>query len=314
MRVPYTPFSFFEHAVGVDGSAAPLVFGRVAAFGAWAFMLSLINYSDHLPDVHISVAPYEVAGAALGLLMVMRTNGGYDRWWEGRKLWGAIVNGTRSLAISAAAYGPEDPVWRARVGRRIATFAHVCRRSLRGQRTLPEVAALLGQAEADRLAACEHMPTAAALDLAREFREALPDFAFLQSDTLRVQLIDNLGGCERIAKSPLPLAYAIEVRRFIFLFLLTLPLVLLGQLPHNSQILWAVPLLTLLVAYPFVAIDKIGHELQHPFDIHRLNHLPLDDITATIERNVLAVLDPHGLPADDGVLVADIPLLPAKSR
>jgi putative membrane protein len=104
------------------------------------------------------------------------------------------------------------------------------------------------------------------------------------------------------------------VRRFIFLFLFSLPLVLLGQLPHTTQILWAVPLLTLLVAYPFVAIDKIGHELQHPFEVHRLNHLPLDEITATIERNVLAILDPYGLPHDDGVLVADLPLLPAKPR
>ncbi len=242
--------------------------------------------------MNISVAPTELAGAALGLLMVLRTNAGYDRWWEARKLWGSMVNATRSLAVSAAAYGPDDQVWRSDVARRIATFTHLARRSLRNERDLPEVAALLGDKEAQRLATADHMPTTVLIDLARLLQFGLADFQFLQADTLRAQLMDNLGGCERIAKTPLPLAYAIEVRRFIFLFLFTLPLVLFNQVPRD-QMLWAVPLLTVMVAYPFLAIDKIGYELQHPFDTHRLNHLPLDNFTTMIERNVLAVLEPN---------------------
>lgn len=291
MSSKLTPFSFLTHALSVNGSAAPRVVGRVLAFGLWAFVMALIHRSKYLPDLNILVAPYELAGAALGLLMVLRTNAGYERWWEGRKLWGSIINASRSLAIAASAYGPDDPAWRAGVARRIAVFAHVARRSLRGQRGLPEVAALLGQAEAEALAACDHMPTTASRDLARALRPGLDDFAFLQADAQRCRLIDDLGGCERIANTPLPLAYTIEIRRFIFLYLVTLPFILFETIP-KAQVVWAVPLMVLFVAYPFVAIDKIGHELQHPFEFGRLNHLPLDEFTSRIEANVLALLDP----------------------
>ncbi len=296
MRSLSTPLSFLYHVLSIEGSAAPLVLGRVFVFGLWAFVMAVVHKSDHLPDLNIAVAPYEVAGAALGLLMVLRTNGGYERWWEGRKLWGSILNSSRSLAITASAYGPDDPAWRAGIGRRIAAFAHLSRRSLRGQRDIPEVAALLGQDEADALAASFHMPTTVARDLSRELRAGLDDFAFLQADALRTRLIEDLGGCERISNTPLPMAYAIEVRRFIFLFLITLPFVLFDKI-EKSQSVWAVPLLVLLVAYPFLAIDKIGHELQHPFEIYRLNHLPLDQFTTRVESNVMALLDPAWMEA-----------------
>ena len=296
MRPRVLPFSFLRNALSIEGSAAPLVAGRVAMFGFWAFLMALIHRSKYLPDLNIAVAPYEVAGAALGLLMVLRTNAGYERWWEARKHWGSIINASRSLADAASAYGRDDPAWRQRVARRIAVFAHVARRSLRDQRVLPEVAALIGQAEADALIASCHMPTTAARDLARELRVGLDDFAFLQADALRSRLLDDLGSCERIATTPLPSAYAIEVRRFIFLFLVSLPFVLFDKI-DKAQTVWAVPVLVLLVAYPFLAIDKIGHELQHPFEIYRLNHLPLDEFTSRIEANVMALLDPPSNPA-----------------
>jgi len=287
----WTPFSFLTQAVQLTGSAFPLVIGRVAVFVIWAAVLAIIHHSDHLPDLNIEVAPYEAAGAVLALLMVLRTNGGYERWWEGRKLWGAIVNDTRSLAIGAAAYGPADPQWRARVAGLIIAFAHTSRQCLRNRTEIPEVAALLGVAEAEDIRHSDHMPSAVVVRLSRELRAGLSDFTFLQSDNLRVRLLDWVGGCERIRKTPLPLAYAIEVRRFIFLFLVTLPFVLFHEMTHDRA-LWLAPLVMLLVAYPLIAIDKIGHELQEPFEVYRLNHLPLDEICATIERNVLAILEP----------------------
>ena len=72
----------------------------------------------------------------------------------------------------------------------------------------------------------------------------------------------------------MPLAYAIEVRRFILLFLATFPLVLFHKVDEGPRVLWLAPLLMALVAYPMLAVDKIGHELQHPFAKFRLNHFP----------------------------------------
>lgn len=85
---------------------------------------------------------------------------------------------------------------------------------------------------------------------------------------------------------PLPRAYAIKVRRFILLFLLLLPFALLHRLGSD----WLVPPLTMLVAYPLLALDRIGDELQNPFDPARLSHLPLADIAAGIERVALGLL------------------------
>ncbi len=297
MKPITTPFSFWIDALKLDGSAAWLVLPRVACFGVWALALATIHTHKYLPSLNIEVAPYEAAGAALGLLMVLRTNAGYDRWWEARKLWGGITNTTRSLAISATAYGSNDLQWRSRILRRIIVFAHVSRRSLRSERDLPEVATLVGPDETRMIAESDHMPSTVARLIALDLRSGLDDFTFLQTDALRVLLIELIGGCEKILKTPLPLAYAIEVRRFIFLFLLTLPFVLFQQI-SMERVLWLAPLVTVLVAYPLLAIDKIGHELQEPFFIHRLNHLPLDEFTSTIERNVLALGEECSLDRD----------------
>jgi putative membrane protein len=114
----------------------------------------------------------------------------------------------------------------------------------------------------------------------------MSEFAFLQADKERAMLIDHIGACERILKTPLPGAYAIKIRRFIVLFLVTLPFALLHKLDHA----WLDPLVTMLVAYPLVSLDQIGVELQNPFSPRRLSHLPLDDISRAIEWNVLALL------------------------
>jgi putative membrane protein len=170
-----------------------------------------------------------------------------------------------------------------------AAFAHVARRSLRGERTLPEVARLLGDDEATRIAAAQHMPShvsqliAALLRQARE-EHGMDSFAFLQIDRDRAALIDHIGGCERIQSAPLPRLYSIHIRRFIFLYLVTLPFALLNMVE------WLTPVIMFLVSYPILSLDQIGVELENPFSAQRMGHLPLDEITAKIEANVLAML------------------------
>lgn len=291
---------FWRDTVALNGSVTPHVVRRVAVFGLIAVAIALL---DELIEratglkVAVAVAPYEFAGVTLGLLLVLRTNAGYDRWWEARKLWGGIVNQSRNLAITALSYGPDDPAWRSAVARWTAAFSHVARRSLRGQRDLPELVPLLGPRDAARVAAAEHMPGYVARVLAGLLREAadrdaLNGFAFLQADRERATLIDHIGACERILKTPLPRAYAIKIRRLILIFLVSLPFALLHKLDGP----WLIPLVTMLVAYPLASLDQIGVELQNPFSTERLSHLPLDDICRTIEGNVLALLDDPEVP------------------
>lgn len=281
--------TFWTEAVAVKDSVTLQITRDAILFTLWAVLVYEVD--RRIPsDLGVGITPFEAAGVALGLLLVLRTNAGYDRWWEARKLWGGITNHCRCLAATAVVQGPQDPAWRSRTVRLTAAFAHVMRRALRGQRDMPEVAALLGPEETERFRAARHMPVAVLTEIAAMLREAREVYhvnviPLNVADLSRVQLFDLFGGCERILKAPIPRVYSIQIRRLIVLFLATLPF---GLLEKTG---WLTPLVTFLVSYPILAIDQIGAELQNPFHPDHLGHLPLDDITATIEGDLLALLE-----------------------
>jgi ion channel-forming bestrophin family protein len=280
--------AFWSEIVTLEGSVTPFVFRRVAVFGAIALAVFGINELTH-PYLATDLGPYEVAGAVLGLLLVFRTNAGYDRWYEGRKLLGGIVNDSRNLAITVLAHGPDDPVWRELIIRWIAAYGHVVRASLRDESPPGEVRSLVGPASTDEIAGAESMPTFVALRIGEILRQAcdqlgMDRFGFMQADLERSRLIDHFGACQRIDKTPIPWAYSVNIRRIIFLYLLAVPFALLDRAG------WLTPVVTMLVAYPILALDQIGVELQNPFSTRSLSHLPVDEITARIETDVLALL------------------------
>src|SRR5262249_32121938 len=118
---------FWAETLAIAGSALPLVLPRALLFGLYALVVTAVDLNADLPDLNIEITPFEVAGGILSLLLVLRTNAGYERWWEGRRLWGDIVNKSRSLAVAALSYGPDDPAWRDRIVRRAAAFCHAAR-------------------------------------------------------------------------------------------------------------------------------------------------------------------------------------------
>ena len=281
---------FWADAVAIAGSATPLILPRALLFGLFALVVTAVDLNANLPELNVEITPFEVAGGVLSLLLVLRTNAGYERWWEGRRLWGDIVNRSRNLAIAALSYGPDDPAWRDRIVRRAAAFSHAARQSLRGDRTTAELSRVLGRPDAEHVAAAAHMPSAVAGLIGESLRDArdrlgLDGFALLRIDPERAALIDDIGGCERIVKTPLPRAYRVEIRRFLILFIAAIPLALV------RRVFWFTPIVTFLIAVPLLAVDKIGVELQDPFSKDSLNHLPLDDICATIEGNLMAMLE-----------------------
>lgn len=280
------PDSFWRDAVALNGAATPYVIRRVLVFGAFAALVLAVDVAlNHKPEIEIAVAPYEVAGAALGLLLVLRTNAGYDRWWEARKLWGGIVDRCRHLAVVARAYGPTDDDWRRMFLGRVAAFPHLARASLRGEPDVPELASLVGSGTSERLAGARNPPLAAAVAIGEALRAGcelgLDRVAFLQADGDLVALLDFVGGCERIRKTPLPRAYAIQIRRFMLVFLAALPFALLPRVGALT------PLATMLIAYPLLALDKIGDDIQDPFSPRNLDHLPLDAIAQLIEDDLM---------------------------
>ncbi len=259
-----------------------VIFGTVAAI-VWAFG----TYTNIIPASDI--APYELIGVTLAVLIMIRTNSGYDRWYEGRKLWGGIVNQSRNLAQIGLIYGPRDHEWRDQLVRWTAAFSHTCRHSLRGEIDVEDMDDLLDEHELAQLRAAQHMPLYVSNRIARLLQEAVENdqldrFAFLQAEQQRNTLIDHVGACERILKTPLAAALSVKIRRFLFLYLLALPFGIFDKVGI------ATPIIVMLVAYPLLSLDQISVELQNPFSKQRLSHLPLGDICHTIQKNLLALL------------------------
>jgi putative membrane protein len=294
MRLFQKPERFWAEIAQVWGSATPFIIRRTLIFGLISLLITVIHLHPAFPNVAFPLASYEILGAALGAMLVLRTNFGYERWWEGRKLWGGIVNQSRNLVILGVAHGPDDPDWKGRLAAWTASFAHATRGSLRGQRQLPELVPLVGTVQAERIASADHMPTVVSLEISTILREGaekgMDRFAFLKAEEERASLIDHLGGCERILKTPPPIAYSIQIRQFIFVFLVGLSFGLLLKVD------WLTPVVTMLVAFPILALDEIGVELQNPFSRHRLNHLPLDEICENLERNLKCLVTQPACP------------------
>jgi ion channel-forming bestrophin family protein len=286
--------SFWRDAVTFTGSVTPRVLPAVAVVGASAAALVLLV--DPFEEwtgyrVAVAVTPYEYAGALLGLLLVLRTNTGYDRWWEARRLWGGITSQCRNLAVVGFTHGPADPAWRDRLLALLTAFPYVVRAMLRDEPVPPEAAERLGPAAAG-LAKSGHAPGRMVVEIARLFHEAVDKhgmngWAFAQAERERSVLIESVGGCERIVKTPLPRVYSIKIRRFLFVFILTLPLAMIHKIGSD----WLIPVVTMMVAYAILSLDRIGVELQNPFDSGNLSHLPLDELSEMIESNVTEYRD-----------------------
>ncbi|WP_425615606.1 bestrophin family protein [Anatilimnocola sp. NA78] len=275
---------FWSEVFRLNGSVSPQIAVRV-------FIFCVIGMAVHTfvewtkIETGLAVAPYEIVGVVLALILVTRTNAGYDRWYEARKLWGGIVNQTRNLATIGAVYGPQDRHWQEEFSRWTAAFAHACRHSLRGETDYQDLERLLGKQQTALLAAAPHAPMYVAGRLAQLLGSAVRDghldrFAFMQAEHERATLIDHIGACERILKTPLAKVFSIKIRRFLFVYLVALPIAIVDKTGIMT------PIIVLIVAYPLLSLDQIGIELQNPFALDRLSHLPLDEISANIERNV----------------------------
>lgn len=275
---------FWKNAVSWTGSITPKVIIRTLFFVVYAAGLTF--WLNEHPALSFMLGPFEASGATLGILLVLRTNAGYERWWEARKLWGGIVNQSRNLVVSVLQYGPQDAQWTKEFTNWTIVFAHCVRRSLRGESDLPELAEILTPTQIRKIQQSDHMPGYVSQQLARLLQVArdrgMDGFSFLQVDRERALLMDHLGACERILKTPIPLVLAFKIRRFILLFLMVLPVVLIPKVG------WFTPAFMLVIAYPLFALDQIGVELQNPFCITSVSHLPLDDITRMIQRQLTA--------------------------
>lgn len=284
--IQYNPHRWLDHFFDIRGSLVREIIGRVMLCVVWS--AAVVYFDRRVFDVNMSSTVHGLVGPAIAFLLVFRTNASYDRFWEGRKLWGGIVNETRNLIRLAATHlsGHRDLLLQ--LAQATADFPRAAMHHLRGTRGegLPE-------AQHPALALATRM--GALLREARD-RGAISDIVMTSMDQNVTQLVDYLGGCERIRKTPLPFAYVVHLRRALVIYCLTLPFALVDSYG------WGTVVDVLLVSYTFFGIEEIGVEIEGPFGDDD-NDLPLEDITETIRHNLLALVElergtPEVMPED----------------
>ena len=128
--IQYDPHKWLDHFFDIRGSLVREIFGRVALCVAWS--AGVVAVHKYVQPVGMPSLLHTLMGVAMGMLLVFRTSSSYDRFWEGRKLWGGIVNETRNLGRGAAVHLKDDPALLARLTRWTAAYAWAAMHSLRG--------------------------------------------------------------------------------------------------------------------------------------------------------------------------------------
>ena len=273
-------------ALMLKGSVIPAILNRVIWCGFFGFLVSIAYYFK-LPVSH-QVLGTVIPSIVLGLLLVFRTNTAYERFWEGRKLWGSLVNNTRNLArliwVAVAEIEPEDRDKKIVALRLIVAFAVATKLHLRGESVNSELEDLMSPDRYFKLKTMNNPPLEIAFwigDYLQEEtkRETLNLYQLPTLQGLLNNLVDNLGSCERILKTPIPLAYAIHLKQLLLLYCLLLPFQLVDELG------WWTGAAISLVSFTLFGIEAIGIEIENPFG-YDANDLPLDAICKTMWRNI----------------------------
>lgn len=251
----------------------------------YSFVVDIVvtqNFSNHL---------FKEAGAAgytsviLGLLLVFRTNTAYERWWEGRKLWGQLVNDSRNLSLKVRSYVQAPPGDKAEFGELIVSFAYALKHHLRDSQASRSLPGLGDVPEGVKINAPVYI-TGKMYEKILEWKEDenFDGFVMMQLDTHMKAFMDICGACERIKNSPLALSYRAFMRQGIALNLLALPWYIAPEFNY-----WMSAPLILISSYFLIGLELIAEDIEEPFGKDG-DDLPLDTICGGIETTVNDIL------------------------
>lgn len=285
----------------MQGSVVPKILGRIIGIALLTIAVMLVD--QHVVTLpHISIGAMGIFGVALSLFLGFRNNAAYDRWWEARKLWGAMIADVRNLGRHMCVFvgKGED---REKILSCAVAFAHLHRGFLRGVDVKADITPWVGDEKAAAMVTKKNPADAALRSMADKIgkltdEDAISGFGQMTiSQTLSSMALAQ-AGCERIFTTPLPFVYSLLVRRTTYLYCWLLPFALIEATG------WFAPLFAAVVAYVFFGLQAVTNELEHPFR-NVQNGLPLDAMCRTIEISVSEALDrtPHAaMTAADHVL------------
>jgi ion channel-forming bestrophin family protein len=292
--ISYNPKDWFSyifrfHKADTFRKLLPLIIAICVYSGIIAFMdlnwwhLSDKNYLLNIPIMH------GLLGFAISLLLVFRTNTAYDRWWEGRKSWGQLVNNSRNLAMKLNTMLPPDDEERTFFRSTIPAFAVALHHHLRSEETRMELfseedhGTIFRKIDPDK-----HVPGQLAMLLIRHVSQLHRDNKITGEQLLFLNnelqsFTDICGACERIKNTPIPFSYSVFIKKFIFFYVMTLPFGYVFQLGY-----YVIPVVA-FIFYVLASLELIAEEIEDPFGGDE-NDIPTDLLAKNIQRNINDIL------------------------
>ena len=277
---------FRFHKADTLRSLAPLLlFMAVYAWGVCFLEIKYFRLSEHLKNITIL---HTLLGFAISMLLVFRTNTAYDRWWEGRKLWGSLVNNSRNLAVKLNTFLQHDDQHnRSFFKTLIPRFAFELKSHLQNEGTRlaldeqphPEIPDFNNG---------KHIPNQVASLLLQRVQQlyksnTISGDQFIIMNAELQSFLDICGACERIKNTPIPYSYSTFIKKFIFVYVITLPLGLCFSLGYL-----AVPV-TVFIFYVLASLELVAEEIEEPFG-NDSNDLPMQRISENIQKNIEEIL------------------------
>ncbi len=269
----------------------------------WDVLVAVLFVEFHQKWLAVNELPMPLIGSALALLVTLRNNNAYARWWEARQLWGGVVNNARTLARQVRLYLADGVEATVLVNLQVA-YAHALRCHLRQQAPWEQIAHLTPPGLRDRLTGSSNVPDAILAEMADRLavlhRAGKLDSVQMAAFDGTLATLGNMqGGTERIKNTPLPRQFTAFPRVFVRAFCLLLPLSMVTDLGL------ATPLGSTLAGFIFLALDRVGADLENPFE-NLVYDVPMTAITRTIEINLRQSRGetdlPHPLLPEGGVL------------
>ena len=284
---------------------------RILTATTIAIIVTYLEIHYDIERYTLTTTPFTIIGVALGIFLGFRNQVSYDRYWEGRILWGSLVNTSRSLARQAYSViysrneSDELEAFRQTFVRRVIAFAHALRHHLRETDPNPELSKFLPPEDLVEVSASAHRPVMILQQLGRDLAIArsqgwVHDLNVPDIDRQFVELSNILGGCERIKNTPIPFTYNVLIHRLVAFYCLFLAFGLVDTVKVLT------PLVVFLVSQAFFGLDAVGDEIEQPFETDP-NDLPLASISRNIEINLLEILKdpsrPEPIKPENGILL-----------
>ncbi len=293
----------------LGGRTLPHIWRRVAVVATLS-VVATWGYHRY-PWLNLKVTPFTLIGVPLGIFLGFRNNASYDRFWEARKLWGSLVNTSRSLARQITTFvdapeGAADEVKREQESlvRLVIAYVHALRHHLRDQDTKVGLDEILSPEELARVSPQENVPIALLATLGDRLAAArrkgwINVYHAPVIEQSLVSMTDVQGACERIKSTPIPYSYTVLLHRIVGSYCILLPFGLAQDLG------WASIAVVVFVSYALFGLDAIGDEIEQPFGLD-VNDLALFAISRTIEINLLRRIEAGPVPPPakpkDGIL------------